>query len=121
MAMHIPWKNYPVSADLRFQDGNSCAQMRRGVVEKLQHQGMPIEGLLDDAALDAHAPAMDKPHVAQAGGVGFIQILFDDRGDIARGEGVQIEDTLDGDPQGPALSGVEGVSILHRQPVAGFS
>ncbi len=81
---------------------------------------MPLEGLLDDAALDAPAPAMDEPHLAQAGGVCFIQVLFDDRGDIARGEGVQIEDTFDGDPQGPALS-AEGVLILHCQPVAGFS
>ena len=95
--------------------------MRRSVIEKLQHQGMPFERLLDDAALDAHPPAMDEPHVAQAGGVCFIQVLFDDGGDVARGEGVKIEDTFDGDLQGPALSGVEGVLILHRQTVAGLS
>ena len=106
---------------LRFEDGNSCAQVRRGVVEKLQHQRMPLEGLLDDPALDAGAPSMDEPHVAEARRVCFIQILFDDGGDVARGEGVQIEDTFDGNPQGPALSGVEGVLILHRQPVAALS
>ena len=106
---------------LRFQDGNSCAQMRRSIIKKLRYEGMPFEGLLDDAALDARAPAMDEPHVAQAGGVCFIQILFDDGRDVARREGVKIEDTFDGDRQGPALSRVEGVLILHRQPVVGLS
>ena len=95
--------------------------MRRGVIEKLQHQGMPLEGLLDDAALDADAPAMDEPHVAQAGGVCFIQILFYDRGDVARREGVKVEGALDGNLERLALSGAEGVLILHRQGVAGFS
>ena len=95
--------------------------MRCGVIEKLQHQGMPLEGLLDDAALDAHAPAMDEPHVAKASGMRFSQILFDDRRDVPRGEGVKIEDAVDRNPQGRALSGIEGVLILHRQAVADFS
>jgi hypothetical protein len=106
---------------LRFEDGNSCTQMRRSVIEKLRHEGMPFERLLDDAALNAHAPAMDEPHVAQTSGVCFIQILFDDGRDVPRGERVKIENTADGNPQGCTRSIVEGVLILHGQLVAGFS
>jgi hypothetical protein len=83
---------------LRFEDGNSCAQMRRGIIKKLRHQGMPFERLLDDAALNTHAAAMDEPHVAQTGGVCFIQILFDDGRDVAWGKGMKVEDTVDGNP-----------------------
>ena len=82
---------------------------------------MSFKRLLDDAALNAHAAAMDEAHVAQTRGVCFIQILCDDGRDVARREGMKIEDSFDGDPQGRALSIVEGVLILHCQPVAGFS
>jgi hypothetical protein len=95
--------------------------MGRSIIKKLRHQWMSFERLLDDAALNAHAPAMDEPHLSQTRGVCFIQILFDDGRDVARREGMKIEDSFDGDSQRPALGIVEGVLILHRQPVAGFS
>jgi hypothetical protein len=98
---------------LRFQDGNSCAQMRRLIVKKLQHEGVPFQGLLHDAALHPCSPAMNEPDVAQSGSVCFIQILFDDRWDVAGREGVEVEDPFDGNR--------EGVLILHCQDVAGFS
>jgi hypothetical protein len=85
-----------LSTTLRFQDGNCCAQMRGRVVEKLQHQRVSLERLLDDAALDAPAAAMHETHVAKARGVCFIQILFDDRRDVTWREGMQIEDVVDG-------------------------
>jgi hypothetical protein len=110
-----------LSADLRFQDGNSCAQMRRLIVKKLQHERVPLQRLLHDAALHSRAPAVNQANVAQPGGVCFIQVLFDDRRDVARCEGVQVEGPFDGNPQRLALSGAEGVLILHCQAVAGFS
>jgi hypothetical protein len=61
---------------------------------------MSLERLLDDAALNAHAAAVDEPHVSQTRGVCFIQILFDDGWDVARREGVKIERAFDRDPVG---------------------
>lgn len=106
MAIHIPWKNYPVSADLRFEDGNSCAQMRRRSVEKLQHERMAFQGLLDDTALHAYTPAVNEPHLPEPRGVCVVQILFHDGRDVCRGEGMKVEGPFDGNP--------EGVLILHR-------
>lgn len=87
--------------------------MRRRIVKKFHYQRVPFQGLLHDAALHARPPAMDEPHVAQAGGMRFIQVFFDDRRDVARGEGVKVEDAFDGE--------AERVLIVHRQVVAGFS
>ena len=42
------------------------------MIKKLQHEWMVLEGVLDDAALDTGAAAVNEPHVAQAGGVCFI-------------------------------------------------
>src|SRR5205085_6242704 len=49
---------------------------------------------LHDPALHAFAAAMDQPNAAQPGFVCRAQVLFDHRGDIGRGEGVQIELSL---------------------------
>jgi hypothetical protein len=95
--------------------------MRRWIVKKFHYERVPFERLLHDAPLHSCPPAMDEPYLAQAGGVGFIQVLFDDRRDVARREGVEVEGSFDGDPQRPALSGAEGVLILHGQDVAGLS
>ena len=77
---------------LRFQDGNSCTQMRRRIVKKFQHQRVPFEHLLDDAALHTLPTAVDEPHFAQPGGVCFVDVLFDHRRDVSRGESVEVED-----------------------------
>jgi hypothetical protein len=65
--------------------------MRCRIVEKLNHERMPLERLLHDAALDADTAAVYEPHFAQTGGMGFGDVLFDDRRDIARREGMQID------------------------------
>ncbi len=78
----------PGMSGLRLQDGNSCPQMRRLIVKKLRHERVSLQGLLDNASLDSCPPAVNQPHLPQAGGVCFIQILFYDRGDVARREGV---------------------------------
>ena len=87
------------------QDGNSCAQMRRCIVQKFQHQRVPFEHLLDDAALYTLPAAVDEPHLSEPCGVCFIDVLFDNRRDVSRGETVKVEAALDGN--------AERVLILH--------
>lgn len=87
--------------------------MRCRIVEKLQHEGVPLEGLLHDATLHAHSAAMNDPHFTKSCRMRLVDVLFDDRGDIARREGMQVELAFNGDSQRLALSGVEGVLILH--------
>ena len=79
--------------------------MRRRIVKKLQHERMPLQGLLDDAALHACPAAVDEPHLAQAGGVCFVQILFDDGRDVARREGMKVEGAFDGNRAVPTERG----------------
>ena len=99
--------------DLGFQDGNSCAQMRRGIVKKFQHERVPFERLLDDAALYADAAAVDEAHVVESCRMRFVDVVRDDRGDVSRRERVQVEGAFDRDPKRPSLGDVEGVLILH--------
>ena len=73
--------------------------MRCRIVEKSQHQRVPIEGLLHDSALYARSAAMNEPHFMQSYSVRLVEVLFDDRWDIARGENVEIELALDRNPQ----------------------
>jgi hypothetical protein len=87
--------------------------MRGRIVKKFQHERVAVERLLHDATLDDCPSAMDEPYLAQSGGVRFDEVLFDDGRDVSRGEGVEVEDAVDGD--------VEWVLILHRQEPAGFS
>ena len=99
--------------DLDVQDGNSCPQMRRLIVKKLQHERVPFECLLHDAPLDAGSAAVNKPHLAHSRRVCFIHILFDDGGDVARREGMEIEGAFDGNAERLTLIGAGGVLILH--------
>jgi len=93
----------------------------RGIVEKFHYQRMPLECLLHDTALHAYTAAMYNPHLAQTRSVCLAYVLFDDRRDIARREGMQIDRCFDWNAVGPAPRDVERVLILHsRQPV-GFS
>ena len=62
--------------------------------------GWPFERLLHDAALYALAAAVNQPHLSQARGVCGVDILLDDRLDVARREGVEVERVLDGNPSG---------------------
>ena len=87
--------------------------MRCLIVKKLQHERVPLQGPLHDAALHPCPAAMDEPNFMQAGGVSFVQVLFDDRRNVAGGEGVKVEVAFDRKPK--------RVLILHSQGVAGFS
>ena len=64
---------------------------------------MPLEGGLDDAALHAGAAAVNQPHLAQAGLVRGLDVLLDDRPDVARMEGVEVERAFYGDVVGVAV------------------
>ena len=66
-------------------------QVGLGGVPELLDQRMPIERLLDDAALHALAAPVDQAHLAEARFVGGGDVLIDDRLDIAWGEGVEVE------------------------------
>ena len=113
--------NVESSAGLGFQDRNSCAQMRRRIVEKLNHKGMPLERLLHDAALHARAAAVNEPQLAQTRGMRLGHVLFDDRTDISRRERVQIDRGFDWKTVRAVFRAVEWVLILHRLQLAAFS
>src|SRR5229473_1551330 len=52
------------------------------------------EQRLDDRALDARTPAVDQPHLGEAAGVGGLEVLRDDRGNVAGRERVKVERVL---------------------------
>jgi len=56
---------------------------------------MAIERRLDDAALNAPAASMNDAHFGEAGGHGRVDIVGDDRGNVARCERVQVDLALD--------------------------
>ena len=60
---------------------------------------MPVERLLYDAALHAASAAVNHSHLIKARSGGGVDILCDDRRDVARRECMQIELTLDRDPE----------------------
>lgn len=68
--------------------------MRVGRVVEGLDEGMPLERVLDDPALDASAAAVDQPDLPQARFVRRAHVFVDHRCHIARGKGVQIEDGL---------------------------
>src|SRR5262249_21435402 len=76
-----------------------AAAFRRRVGEA-GDQRMPGEQRLHDAALDADAAAVDQSDLGASPGMGRLQVVRDDRGDVARCEGVQIERVLDRDADG---------------------
>jgi hypothetical protein len=66
------------------------------VVKKLHNECMLLERLLDDAALNPAATAMNEPHFTEAGAVRLDDVLVDDGWDIAGRECMKIEGALDG-------------------------
>jgi len=74
--------------------------MRIGVVPEFDDEGVVFERGLHDAALHAATAAMDDANFFQAGGSGGIDVFTNDRGHIARREGVQIELVLDRNTDG---------------------
>src|SRR3989338_5344840 len=71
-------------------------------VPELLDERMTVERLLDDAALDSLAAAMDQANLVEARCMGGGDVLLHDGPDVAGGEGVQIERSFDGDPVGHA-------------------
>jgi hypothetical protein len=67
------------------------------VVFEFHHQRMPFQRLLNDAALDALAAAVNQPHHAKPRSVSFVQVFLDDRWDVAWSEGVKVEFRFDRD------------------------
>jgi hypothetical protein len=68
-------------------------------------QRMPDQQRLHDAALHADTAAVDQPDLGESPGVGRFQVVRDDRGDVARREGVKIERILDRDADGLVVRG----------------
>jgi hypothetical protein len=104
----VPRKGGRLSPPVR-QDGNCCAKMGICVVEKLHHQRVVVEQLLNDAALDALSSSVNQSNADEADRVCFAEVLVDDRCDVCRCEGVEIEKVFDWNPQ--------RVLILHFRPV----
>ncbi len=61
---------------------------------------MTFECGLDDAALDPAAATVDDPHVAESSRHGRIDVLLDNRRDLARRKAVEIQFSLDGNTHG---------------------
>lgn len=77
------------------QSRNGCAEMRLARIPELGHQRMLLERVLDDAALDALAAAVNQPDLAQAGGIRGPDVLVDHRSDVARMERMEVESVFD--------------------------
>lgn len=71
--------------------------MRVVVVPELDDERMAIEQRLDDAALDPAPAAVNEPDLGQPRLARGMQVLVDDRGNVRRLEGVQVELARDGD------------------------
>jgi hypothetical protein len=83
--------------DLAVQDGHRRAEVRIRGVEKFDHEGMRVEHVLHQAALDPDAAAVNQAHLAQARGMRRADILVDHRLDVRGPEGVEVEATFDRD------------------------
>lgn len=70
--------------------------MRRRVVPEFDHQRMPIERGLDDAALDPASAAMNDPDAIESCGCCGSDVLVHDGRDVARREGMQVDLAFDG-------------------------
>src|SRR5262249_56841709 len=69
-------------------------------IGKVGHAGVARQRTADDLTLCAVAPTIDQAHLAKPTRGRGVQIVRDDRGDVARGERVEIEGVLDGDRDG---------------------
>lgn len=79
------------------QSGDSRAQMGLRRVPELLDERMPFERLLDDAALDTLAAAVNQSNLAKACLVRDSEVFGDNRGDVPGGERMQIQRALDRD------------------------
>ena len=74
--------------------------MRFGSVPEGLDQRMFLERLLNDSALNTLAAAMNEAHLIEARFVCSVHVLFDNRFDVARCKGVQIERAFNRDAMG---------------------
>ena len=65
---------------------------------------MPVERRLHDPALHAAPAPVDEAHFAEAAPGGGVDVLADDRRDVARRERVEIQRILDRDADGLVYS-----------------
>jgi hypothetical protein len=65
--------------------------VRIGVVPELDHKRMPLERGLDDAALHTASAAVNEPHLPQARASRRLQVVTDDRRNVARRERVKVD------------------------------
>ena len=68
--------------------------MRFRSVPELGHQWMPLERLLDDAALHTLAAPVDQPYQAKLGRMRRGHVLIHHRGDVPRGKRMEIDDVF---------------------------
>ena len=94
------------SVFLRRQDGNRCAQMGGPIIKKPQHERVSFERILDDAALNTAAAAVNEADLRQPGLVRRVDVVLNHRRDVAWPESVKIETVFDGYSK--------RVLILHR-------
>ena len=88
------------------QPSHRCAEVRLRGVPELDDEGVLLQGLLDDAALNALSATMDQTHLVEACVVSGRHIFGHDRCDIAGCEGVQIQGAFDRNAHGWELGGV---------------
>jgi hypothetical protein len=71
-----------------------------GIVPEFDDAGMLVEGRLDDASLHAATAAVDQPDFAEAGGGRRVDVVLDNRWNVAGRKRVQIEFRFDRDSNG---------------------
>ncbi|HEY6358045.1 MAG TPA: hypothetical protein VIX35_07365, partial [Vicinamibacterales bacterium] len=104
------------------QPTHGRTQVGLRVIPERHDELVALEDGLHDAALHASAPAVDEADLNQAAFVGRPQVLFDDRRDVPRLEGVKVELGLDGDDVGIGghgrhvrLTMCDGHSLVDRR------
>ena len=107
-------------ASICAKSGDRRAQVGFGGVPEFVDQRVALERLLHDAALNAFAPAVNQPHLAQPGLVGGVHVFLDDGLDVARRERVKIERVLDRNAMRFVNSQLPtpDFQAVQRQPVA---
>ena len=84
--------------------------MRFRRIEKLDHERVPLERLLHDAALNPFPAAVNQPHFAQTGVMRGANIFVDDRCDVLGQKGVKVERVFDRNVQRIAIGRPQGFS-----------
>ena len=85
-------------------DGGAGAPTLRWRVGITGHARMAVDHGLDDLPLNADAPAVDEPDLVESSCGRRLEVLVDDRGNIARRERVEIQRILDRDADGLVYS-----------------